>query len=265
MLSPTQLVNEAVRRRIDVLALTDHDTMAGIPEAQAAADAAGIRFVPGVELNTDAPRGELHILGYYISPHDAAFQALLEQRQNSRFERARKMIERLQKIGCLIDIQDVERIAKGAVIARPHVARALVERGYAASVQEAFERYVDKGKPGYVPREGFSAVDAVQAILAAGGVPVLAHPGRMATDDYIFPLIEAGLQGIECFYPEHTPQQTARYVEIAKRHQLVITGGSDFHGVAVRGESHQLGCVATPEDAAARLYERRRRLAGRIL
>lgn len=260
LLAPAALVAEAKRQGVDVLALTDHDTMAGVDEAAAAAAEAGIDFIPGVELNTDAPKGELHILGYCIAADKSSFQALLQRRQDGRRQRAHKMVQRLRHIGCNITMDDVERIAEGGVVARPHVARALVEGGYADDVAAAFDRFVGKGQPGYVPREGFTAYDAVQAILAAGGVPVLAHPGRMATEKYIEPLIDAGLQGIECFYPEHTAEQTARYVQIARRYDLVVTGGSDFHGVSLRSEG-RLGSVATPEDAAIRLLERQRRLA----
>lgn len=264
VLSPTELIREAVRQQIDVLGLTDHDTMAGVPEAQAAADEAGIRFIPGVELNTDAPKGELHILGYCLSYEDEPFQRLLQRRQTGREERAQKMVERLRQIGRIIHMEDVRRIAQGGVIARPHIARALVEAGYANSVGEAFDKYVDEGKPGYVKREGFTAVDAIRSILDTGGVPVLAHPGRMADEGYIMPLVEAGLQGIECYYPEHTPEQTARYVKLAGQHNLVITGGSDYHGFALRAD-RRLGCVATPGDAAERLFERQRQLARQIV
>lgn len=264
LLSPTHLIEAAVRERIDVLALTDHDTMAGIAEAQAAAERAGIHFIAGVELNTDAPKGELHVLGYYVPDDDVSFRRLLTERQTGRDVRAQKMVAKLRALGIMIEMEDVQRLAQGAVIARPHIAQALVNAGYASDVNEAFHKYVDRGKPGYVKREGLTAADAVRAILAAGGVPVLAHPGRMADEGYIMPLIEAGLQGIECYYPEHTPEQTARYVNIAEQHNLVITGGSDFHGYALRTE-RRLGCVPTPADAAKRLYERQQQLARQIV
>lgn len=260
LLSPTELVEEAVRRGVDVLALTDHDTMAGVPEASAAAERLGVHLLPGVELNTDAPRGELHILGYLVSGEEGPFARLLATRQHRRHRRAHKMVEKLRGLGVPVRMEAVERHAQGGVIGRPHVAQALVDAGHAATVGEAFAKFIGSDRPGYVKRDAFSAQEAVQAILNAGGVPVLAHPGRLADEAYIPPLIEAGLQGIECHYPEHSPQQTARYVAIAQAHDLVITGGSDFHGFA-SDTPRQLGSVSVPEDAADRLYDRQRRLA----
>lgn len=260
-LSPTELVDEAVRRGVAVLALTDHDTMAGVPEALAAASRAGVQLIPGVELNTDAPKGELHVLGYLLSGEEGPFAELLQARQNNRRRRAHEMVEKLRALGVPVDMEAVERFAGGGVIGRPHVGRALVEAGHVAHLGEAFDKYIDRHGPAYVKRdETFTAVDAIKVILAAGGVPVLAHPGRLADEAYIGPLIEAGLQGIECYYPDHTPEQTARYIALAKAHDLIVTGGSDFHG---DGMHAPLGSVAVPEEAAEQLYERQRRLAGR--
>src|SRR5690625_4867688 len=206
-LSPTQLVKKAADAGVTVLSLTDHDTMAGVPEAAAAAEKAGIHLIPGVELNTDAPRGELHILGYLLPLGGTDFEKLLVERQHRRHDRAHKMVQKLHSLGVPIEMEAVERFADGGVIGRPHVAQALVEAGHVATVKEAFDRYIGSDGPGYVKREGFTAAEAVRAILDGGGVPVLAHPGRMADEAYIPPLIEAGLQGIECYYPEHNEQQ----------------------------------------------------------
>src|SRR5690625_2888796 len=256
-LTPTELVAEAVRRGVSVFALTDHDTMAGVPEAMAAAARAGVQCVPGVELNTDAPKGELHILGYLLSGEEGPFAELLQTRQINRRRRAHKMVEKLRALGAPVDMEAVERLAAGGVIGRPHVGQALVEAGHATDVEDAFAKYIDRHGPAYVKRdETFTAVDAIRVILAAGGVPVLAHPGRLADEAYIGPLIEAGLQGIECYYPDHTPEQTARYVALAKAHDLVVTGGSDFHGDKVHAD---LGSVAVPAEAAEQLYERDRK------
>lgn len=262
-LSPAELVEEAVRRGVTVLALTDHDTMAGVPEAAAAAARAGVQFIPGVELNTDAPQGELHVLGYLLSGEEGPFAELLLRRQNNRRRRAHKMVEKLRALGAPVEMEAVERLADGGVIGRPHVGQALVEAGHVADLREAFAKYIDRHGPAYVQRdEAFTAVDAINVILAAGGVPVLAHPGRLADEAYIGPLIEAGLQGIECHYPDHTPEQTARYVALAEAHDLVVTGGSDFHG---DGMHAPLGSVAVPEQTAEKLYERQRRLARRAV
>lgn len=261
-LSPTELVAEAVRQGVGALALTDHDTMAGVPEAAAAAERAGIHLIPGVELNTDAPRGELHILGYLVSGEK--FAEFLHTRQISRDVRAHKMVQKLRDLGAPVEMDAVERFAAGGVIGRPHVAQALVAAGHVAGMNEAFRKYIDRDGPAYVKREGLTATDAVQAILDAGGVPVLAHPGRLTDQRYIAPLIEAGLQGIECYYPEHSPEQTAHYVALAAAHDLVVTGGSDFHGVDPK-DPRRLGAVPVPARAVEQLYERRQRLARRVV
>lgn len=257
-LSPTALVEEARARNIQVVALTDHDTMDGVAEAQAAAERMGIELIAGVELNTDSPAGEVHVLGYYIPLENQAFQELLANRRRARVVRAHKMVERLRTLGMTIEYADVERFAGQGAVGRPHVARALVAAGYAADVREAFDRWIYTGGPAYVKRESFSPTEAVAAVREAGGVPVLAHPGRIRDQSVIPELIEAGLEGLECYYPEHTPQQTEHYAALAREHDLVVTGGTDFHGP---GSPHktQLGSVPVPPSAVRELAERRGR------
>lgn len=258
-LSPTALVEEARARGVTLIGLTDHDTMDGVAEALDAARRAGVQVVPGVELNTDSPAGEVHVLGYYISPDDDAFRRLLDTRRRAREVRAHKMIDRLQALGVPVEHAHVERLAAGAPLGRPHIAAAMVEAGWAASIREAFDRWLYRGGPAYVRREPFSPADAVAAVRRAGGVPVLAHPGRIDDQTVIAELIDAGLEGLECYYPEHTPEQTRRYLELARRHDLVVTGGSDYHGPRSPHKA-ELGSVPVPEAAALELKERWRRL-----
>lgn len=259
-LPPAGVVRAAHAAGVTALALTDHDTTAGVAEAVAAARETGIQLVPGVELNTDRSRGEVHILGYLIPLEDGAFQELLARRRGARVRRGEAMVRRLQELGFDITFEHVRRIAGDGAITRPHVARALMETGGVPSVAEAFGRYLYTGGPAYVPHEPFTPVDAVQAVLAAGGVPVLAHPGRLEDEAIIPELGEAGLQGLECYYPEHSPADTRRFLALAAKYDLVVTGGTDFHGPGSTGD-RAIGSVSAPSSAVDALYERQTRLA----
>lgn len=254
-LSPTRVVQEARAHGVKVLALTDHDTMDGVAEAQAAGCAEGVQVIAGVELNTDSPAGEVHVLGYCISLGNEAFRALLEGRRRARTVRAHKIVDRLNELGMRVEFDDVARLADEGNIGRPHIARALVAAGYAADVREAFDRWLHEGGPAYVKRDSLSPADAIAAIKAAGGVPVLAHPGRIRDQSVIAELIEAGLEGLECYYPEHSPEQTKRYLDLARRHGLIATGGTDFHGP---GSTHRtsIGGMPVPVEAAEQLLAR---------
>lgn len=260
-LPPAAVVQAAWAAGVTALAITDHDTMDGVAEAMAAAERLGIELVPGVELNTDRTYGEVHILGYFIPPDAHGFYSLLAQRREARVQRGLKMVERLQELGFRISFDDVLRVAGGGAITRPHVARAMVEAGCVASVQEAFQRYLYTGGPAYVPRDPFSAFDAVRAILEAGGVPVLAHPGRMTEEgkQLIPALVEHGLQGLECYYPEHSPEETEHFLALAAKYDLVVTGGTDAHGPG-SGHDRRIGSVSVPPGAVEALKERRERL-----
>lgn len=259
-LSPTALVEEAYAHGVSVLALTDHDTMDGVEEARQAAERCGIELIAGVELNTDSPAGEVHVLGYYIPTEDAEFQRLLSDRRRGREVRAHKIVDRLRGLGFPIEFADVERVAADGAIGRLHIARVLVEAGYVTSDKEAFDRLLHRNGPAYVKRESFTPTEAVQAIVDAGGVPVLAHPGRIAEQSVIPELIEAGLAGLECYYPEHSPEQTEHYIAVARKYGLVATGGTDFHGPD-RPNARPIGSMPVPVEAVRELAERRPRSA----
>ena len=221
------------------------------------------------------PAGEVHVLGYFPPPEgwspeadpaghgagvvgaviDREFYDLLASRRDSRAERARKMVQRLRELGMPLSYEDVLRQAGDAPVGRPHIARALLEAGYVESVKEAFDRWLHRGGPAYVPREKLSPAEAVQAIIDAGGVPVLAHPGRIDGQWVIQELIDAGLEGLECYYPEHTPEQTERYLGLAREHGLVVTGGTDYHGPRSPHDA-DLGSLPVPPEAVEQLKER---------
>jgi 3',5'-nucleoside bisphosphate phosphatase len=218
---------------VGTLALTDHDTTAGLDEALAEGRRIHIDVIPGVEINTDVDEYEVHLLGYYIDHTRSDLQAFLARMRAGRIDRARTMVEKLRVLGVPVEWSRVEAIAAGASVGRPHVARALVEARRVATVQEAFERFLGRHAQAYVPRLKVSPEEAVEAIRAAGGVSVLAHPGWASSGpviDRVPRLVAHGLAGIEVYYPDHTPEMVAQYLDVARRHGLVVTGGTDFHG-----------------------------------
>ena len=228
--TPGELVEEARRRGLAAIAITDHDSVAGIDEATARGAPIDVEVVPGLELSTDVDNGEVHILGYFINPKDRELLALLESQRESREERVRKMLDRLSDLGVQLSMDEVRRASDGGALGRPHVAQALIRAGQVGSWDEAFSRYIGRHAPAYVRRSKLSPHDAVRAILAAGGVPVLAHPGLSGHDDMIPSLIEAGLAGIEAIYPDHSEEQRMRYAGLARQYRLIVTAGSDCHG-----------------------------------
>ena len=231
VLSPYQVVNLASKRKLAAIALTDHDTVEGIPEALRAGEEFGIRVVPGIEINTSADNGELHILGYYIDHTNAVFTSSLKELKRARMRRILNIIEKLNRLGLDITREQVlSRAGKADTIGRPHIARVLLDRGFVSSVKEAFERYIGHGRPAYVERYKLMPREAIALIESSGGVPVLAHPGVLSSVSYIDLCIEEGIQGIEAFHSKHDPGQADAFVEIARRNNLIVTGGSDCHG-----------------------------------
>ncbi len=256
-LSPRELVREAGRVGLRVLAVTDHDSVDGIAEAAEEAGRVGIHLVPGVELSTDVPGTEVHILGYFVDWQDEEFGAVLRRLRQGRWARAQEMVRRLNQLGVPLTFEEVARQADGAV-GRPHVARALVAGGYVASFQEAFERYLGKGRPAYVERERFTPEEAVQVVLRAGGVPVFAHPLWGGERERVAQLVRCGLRGIEAYYPDHSPQDVRRFLDWAQEFGLVATGGSDYHGPGPASKA-PLGGTYVPPEAVEALWQARGR------
>lgn len=230
LLAPQALVGEARARGVGLLAITDHDTTAGLEEALAAGKAEDVEVWPAVELSCDMAVGEVHILGYFVHWRLEWFQTLLHRLREGRERRAERMVERLAALGAPVAFSLVEALARGGTIGRPHVARALVEAGHVKSVSEAFDRYIGRHGPAYVERLKVTPAQAVEVVRAAGGLAVLAHPGWGVPDDLIPELVTAGLDGVEVYYPDHVPAQVERYAALARRHGLLVTGGTDFHG-----------------------------------
>lgn len=243
--TPEEVVRQAAVAGVQFMALTDHDTMEGRDVAEPLAASLGIEFIPAVELNTDAGGAEMDILGYFADPDVAWFQALLQARQRARIQRARDIVARLQQLGLEIDYERIRELAHG-VVARPHIAQAMIEKGYVASQTEAYERYIGFGAPAYVERDALHPTQAMRWVQAAGGVAVLAHPGLLGDDARVKALIDAGLDGLEAYYVFHTPEQTRHYLALAREYGLVVTAGSDAHGPG-RAKSHPIG-VSVPDD-----------------
>lgn len=237
--TPAQLVCLAKERGLSVLAVTDHDTIAGVNEAMEAGKALGLRVIRGVELSA-REHHNFHILGYCFSPAAPGLSQLCERLREGRDERKHRIIEFLHEQGVDIDLAEVEELAGGEVIARPHFAQVLVRRGYVADNREAFDRYLDSEEyRRRVTRFKADARTCVEAIKAAGGKVSLAHPYQMGLPDgeletLVRQLVDWGLDAIECFYPKYTPEQQAFYLNLTEKYKLHQTGGSDFHGEKVK-------------------------------
>lgn len=237
--TPSDLVSLAKQRGIELLALTDHDTTDGLEEAVRAGDALGLRVLRGIELGAAEYSG-LHILGYGFDP--AGLEPLCQRLRDSRNDRKYRILDFLREKGCPLTLEEVEAIAGGTVIARPHFARAMVRRGYAETNREAFDRYLDTAEfRRRVTRFKADARTCVETIKAAGGRVSLAHPYQTGLEgreleNLVRELTDFGLDAIECLYPKHTPEQQAFYLHLAEKYHLHVTGGSDFHGERVKPE-----------------------------
>lgn len=234
-LMPAEVVDLAHQAGVTALAITDHDIVDGIPHAMEAATPLGIEIIPGVEVSSCLDGQELHVLGYFFDWQDSTFRDHLAQQRLSRNNRIPQIIERLNALGLELSEDDVRARTGSGSIGRPHVAQALVDKGYVQDTREAFERYLKEGAPAYVPRMLSDTRDVIAWIRNAGGVPVLAHPTwTRCKGESLYRLCaclkEAGLLGLEVFYSTHTRRQTSQFLELAKRLNLLPTGGSDFHG-----------------------------------
>lgn len=235
-LSPAEVVSQAARRGIRAIAVTDHDTISGVMPAQVEGERLGVEVIPGVEISAQWPSGILHILGFFLRLDDGPLSDSLEFLRQMRQERVPRIVSKLRSLNVLISVAEVERAALGGVPGRPHIAAIMVEKGHVSRIQDAFDRYLRKGAPAYVEKVKLSAEVAIRLIREAGGVPVLAHPHSLNENDagrldgIIRTLVDQGLEGIEAFYPQHTPRQTRMFLDVAARYRLVVTGGTDFHG-----------------------------------
>jgi len=232
-LSPTALIALAASRGVRVLALTDHDTTAGVAEAHAAGRDAGVELIPGVEISCDLNGRDVHILGLFIDPSAAPLAALLDAARAEREVAADRMHRRLASLGVPVDPDEVAAHATGDSVGRPHFARALVARGHVSSMRQAFERFLGDGRPAHVWRDRPSIEAGIAAIKGSGGLALAAHPAAYSqplSQETLHALRREGLDGIETLHPSHSPRHRRRYTKIAEAADMAISGGSDFHG-----------------------------------
>jgi hypothetical protein len=253
LLSPAALVQAVREAGLQVFSVTDHDTVDALAEAETHARPLTLRLVPGIELSAVWQRAELHLLGYFVDPEHAALLAFLRGRREARRARLQVMLARLRGLGMPVDGEEVLARARDGNVGRPHLARVLVQHGFVASTDEAFDRYLGEGKPAYVPRPDVAVPEAIRVIHEAGGLASLAHPGLYSRDGAIPDLVAAGLDAIEVYHVNHTPALTAHYRRLAERRGLLVTGGSDFHGAAGGDHAPAPGMPCLPEADFSRL------------
>ncbi|MBI3611541.1 MAG: PHP domain-containing protein [Nitrospirae bacterium] len=235
-LTPSELVRYAADKRLRAIALTDHDGVDGLDEAIAEGGRLGIEVIPGVELSADHPAGAMHILGFFVNRQRTNFLDRLRHLQQARNERNPRIVQKLRALGLKITYEEVRAASGGGLVGRPHFAKVLVQKGYVSSMQEAFERYLKKGAPGYVEKFRFGPQETIGMIHEAGGAAVLAHPFTLFKEDSddLEPLVKelstAGLDGLEVIYSTYSHEQSRLYRELAEKYELLPSGGSDFHG-----------------------------------
>lgn len=257
--SPQSLIDEAIAIGLSGIAITDHDTTEGLQLAEDYLKTLDslLEFIPGIELNTELDGNEVHILGYYIdykyTPLNERLLDIREQRQ----QRAKNMVIKLNELGVMIDYSDVVKQAGTDLIARPHVAMAMQKAGYVTNMQDAFAQYIGRGKPAYVNRYKFTPQEAIQLIEQAGGIPILAHPGLISKKDLLPGIIGMGVVGIEVYYPEHTDEQIKDFLQLAVEHHLLISGGSDYHGLNQNESRSKLGAAGINSEliSALKIYK----------
>lgn len=238
--TPEEIIVRAMKNNVVALAVTDHDTVAGVKRAREEANKFGIEFIEGIEVSCNESDLEVHVLGYYLNLDDEKFLAELAELERARDERNRKIIEKFEKIGIIIDIEELKSFAPGNIISRLHFANYLIEKGIVGSKNEAFDKYLGRKGVAYVPKENFPPERAVKMIKANGGFVSLAHPKLITLNDevlnnLIVRLKEFGLDALESEYSSFSKVDKQKYRKLAKKHGLLVTGGSDFHGANREG------------------------------
>jgi predicted metal-dependent phosphoesterase TrpH len=231
LLSPEEVVKRAAKLGLKAVGITDHDCVEGIPFAIKAAESAGLEIIPGIEISASSDRNEAHILGYFIDWKEPSLLKILDGMREKRVERIRKMLALLKEKGMDIEEENVLGIAPKGTVGRLQLARVMVKERVVRDLKQAFDRYIGNGKPCHVGHEYLSCDRAIKMIRKAGGVPVLAHPGTMGSDEHIPDYIKAGLRGIEVYHTKHWRGTSDKYLELASEYGLLISGGSDCHGM----------------------------------
>ena len=263
--SPAELVTRCQAASVQVLSVTDHDTTAGLSDAAAACDKAGIELIPGIEITAVADGVDVHVLGYFFDPQSAALARFLAIQRERRVERLRLMVNRLAQLGIALDAEAILRPAidglgtEGRAVGRPWIARALVAAGHVENTNQAFDRYLKRGAPAFVARVGPTPGEVFEQLHEAGGIASLAHPGLLKREDLVLRLLSAGLDALEAHHSKHSPADTARYLALAHAHDVGVSGGSDFHG----DPSHDAGGPGSTALPGERFQDLRGRWATR--
>ena len=253
--TPEELVLHAQKAGLACIAVTDHDSVEASVRASAACAAVNMEFVPGTELTAEQDDTELHVLGYFLDTGNGKLLAEIAKFQAVRQNRIHEMVACINGMGLPLKVESVFALANCKSPGRPHVARAMVKEGLVRNLDEAFERFLKKGRPAWVPKSKISALDAIELVHQAGGLAIMAHPGLNRTDSVIPGLVDAGLDGIECFHTKHSTAMSERYLEIADKYHLLVTGGSDCHGFS-KGKP-LIGTVRLPYDHISKMKERK--------
>jgi len=259
--TPEELVWRAQNAGLACIALTDHDTVEGCARTATACAAVKMDFIAGAELTAEHAETEVHVLGYFLDTQNKKLLERIAKFQSVRQNRIKEMVAALNQLGVPLKAEAVFALANCKSPGRPHVARALVKEKLIGSLDEAFEKYLKKGRPAWVPKTKMSALEGVELIHQAGGLAVMAHPGLNRTDEIIPDLVDAGLDGIECFHTKHSTVMSERYLEIAEKYQLLVTGGSDCHGFSKKAPL--IGTVKLPYDHVERLFAAKRSVEGK--
>jgi predicted metal-dependent phosphoesterase TrpH len=255
--SPLLLVERAAAAGLTTIAVTDHDTTAATAEVAALCAARGMRAVDGIEITAIDDGRDVHVLGYFVDRTDAALLAFLARQRDARIERVRAIAASLSELGMPIDVRELlegPQARAGRSVGRPQVARAMMAAGHVSGVTEAFEKWLGSGRPAFVPRTGAAASAVIALIHGAGGLASVAHPGQTRIDSRIARLRDAGLDALEVYHPDHSPEDRERYLRMAADLDLLVTGGSDYHGDPEHGI--ELGSIGLPLEAWARLARR---------
>jgi len=265
-LTPTELVREAKACGLECIAITDHDSTNGIDEALEEGQKLGVGVIPGIEMSTDIPRAEIHVLGYYLDHKDEEFQKVLQQLREGRRDRAEKMVAKLAEMGLPLEWERVLEVAGKGSVGRPHIAQVMVEMGYVASNVEAFTDYIGRNAPAYQERYKLTPAEAVGFIRKTKGLPVLAHPAEVVNLHLVLPeMISAGLVGMEAYYGDYSPEAVEGLLALADEHGLIPTGGTDFHRAESEGHGpRHPGETWVPWESVRRLKALATRL-GRIV
>lgn len=257
-LTAVKLVKLAAELRLKTIAVTDHDSVESVNEATAAGNKLGIEVIPGVEMSSDVGGRDIHVLGYFIDYQDIKLKATLNRLSNSRYDRAQKIVNKLRELGLRVNFHDVLKQAGAGVLGRAHIAKAMVKKGCVPDMQSAFNQYLARNSPAYVEKIAYTVPEIIDIIHQVKGVTVLAHPGISNVDSLIPEFATAGLEGLEIYHSEHSEQQIEYYRKLAKKLNLITTGGSDCHGPG-SNRGLLMGTVLVPDQCAADLHRLKER------